>query len=47
MTRLRPFRKIGNSNYLKLESSDPKDLNIDIENDLVDIDKIEIIKNGK
>lgn len=47
MTRIRSFRKIGNSNYIKLEPSDVKDSNIDIEKDKYNLDTGEIIKGGK
>lgn len=44
MARIRPTRKIGNSDYIKLEQIDKQDLNIEIGVDDVDLSDIIIIK---
>lgn len=45
MPRIRPTRKIGSSDFIKLEPTDKKDLGIDIGIDSVDIDDLVVIKN--
>ena len=44
MSRIRPTRKIGSSEYIKLEPIDKKDLNIKIGIDEIDIEDIVVIK---
>lgn len=44
MSRIRPTRKIGSSDYIKLEPTDKRDLGIEIGTDSVNIDDIVVIK---
>lgn len=47
MARLRPTRRIGNSDFIKLEPTDKHDLDINIGDDEVDIDDIVVVKKDR
>lgn len=44
---LRETRKIGNSDFIKLEPIDKKDLDINIGTDMVDISDIVVVKQNR